>query len=122
MSQVAFLVDENVPASVVPAVLSREPSIRIPQVGVDPTVPPKGTLDPDLLAFAEAEGFALVTFDKDTMPGHIGDHLASGKHTLGVFIFPDGNSLSPGRIADELIIVWVASQAEEWIDRIEYLP
>jgi hypothetical protein len=56
------------------------------------------------------------------MPGHIGDHLASGKHTLGVFIFPDGNLLSPGRIADELIIVWVASQAEEWIDRIEYLP
>jgi len=72
--------------------------------------------------FAEANGFALVSFDKKTMPGHILDHLAVGHHTCGVFLFPNGNQLSPGRVADELILVWATSDADEFIDQIVYLP
>jgi hypothetical protein len=65
---------------------------------------------------------ALVTFDKTTMPGHISSHFTKGHHTYGVFIFPSGFSLSPGLVADELVIIWVASQAEEWIDVTRFLP
>jgi hypothetical protein len=91
-------------------------------VGIDPAAPPKGTPDSELLKFAEDNGLALVTFDKETMPLHVADHIATGRHTRGVFIFPNGNALSAGRIAEELILVWATSESEEWTDRIEFLP
>jgi hypothetical protein len=104
------------------AVQTADPAVGVLHVGIDAAAPPKGTRDPELLKFAEDNGLALVTFDKDTMPTHVADHLAAGRRTRGVFIFPNGNNLSPGRIAEELILVWATSEAEEWIDRIEFLP
>lgn len=117
-----FLLDEHVPPAVGNAVAGREPAITVLGVGIDPSSPPTGTLDPDLLAFAEAERLAVVTFDKTTMPGHAARHVAGGRHTWGVFVFPDGNDLSAGRVAAELELVWGASEADEWIDRVEFLP
>jgi hypothetical protein len=122
VSAVAFLLDENIPAPVRNALLALAPTARVRTVGVDPDVPPKRTPDPDLLIFAEAEGFALVTFDKDTMPDHASNHLAAGRHTWGVFIFPNGNKLSAGRVASELVMIWGASQPTEWTDLIVFLP
>jgi Domain of unknown function (DUF5615) len=122
VSQVRFLLDEQIPAPVRDAVMAAEPVIEFRQVGIDSDVPPKGTLDPDVLLFAEQERFELVTFDKRTMPDHVADHLAAGHHTWGVFLFPKGNYLSAGRIAEELVLVWAASQHDEWVDRIEKLP
>jgi len=122
VSQVAFLIDEDVPESVLDALNAAEPSIEVRKIGVHANAPPKGTLDPDVLLFAEQERLALVTFDKRTMPGHVADHLAAGHHTYGVFLFPKGNALSAGRIAEELVLVWAASQQDEWVDRIQPLP
>lgn len=122
MSQVTFLLDEQIPTSVGDALVALEPAILFRQVGAYPDVPAKGTLDPDVLIFAEEAGFALITFDKRSMRTHVATHLAAGHHTWGVFIFPNGKALSAGRIAEELLMVWTASQAEEWIDQIEFLP
>ena len=122
MSQVAFLIDEDVPEAVVDALNRAEPSIAVLKVGLHANAPPKGTLDPDVLRFAETEELALVTFDKTTMSGHVADHLAAGHHTWGVFLFPTGNHLSAGRIAQELVLVWAASQQDEWVDRTQTLP
>lgn len=38
----------------------------------------------------------------------------------GLLISPQ--RLSIGKAVDDLLLVWVASEAEEWIDRIDYLP
>jgi hypothetical protein len=122
VTRVAFLVDEGVPAAVANAVLALEPAVRLRVVGTSPDVPPKGTPDPALLVFAEDEGFAIVTFDKDTMPGHAADHTAAGRYTSGVFVFPRGNDLSAGRVADELVMIWGASAADEWTDLTVFLP
>lgn len=122
MTQVAFLLDEHIDPDVIDAVRRVEPSIQVRLVGWDDDVPQKQTPDPDLLVFAEREQAALVTFDKTTMPGHVTDHLAAGRHTWGVFIFPNGKDLSPGRIAAESVLVWSASERDEWVDRTEYLP
>jgi hypothetical protein len=122
MTRVAFLLDENIPAAVARALRQAEPLMTVRYAGHDPDCPPKKTPDPQLLIFAEENGYALVTFDINTMPGHVVDHLAGGRHTRGVFIFPTGNSLSAGRVAQELLTVWGASVADEWIDRIEFLP
>ena len=122
MSKVAFLLDEHVPVAVGNAILGLQPAALVRIVGTHPDVPPKRTPDPDLLVFAEAEGYAIVTFDKDTMPGHAADHTAAGRHTRGVFVFPNGNDLSAGRIANELVMIWEASEAEEWTDVTAFLP
>lgn len=122
MSQVKFLLDEDLPGSIGDAIGRREPSIFFRQVGADPDVPPKSTLDPDVLIFAESEQYAVVTFDKRTMKDHGIEHLAKERTLWGLFVFPNGNRLSAGRVADELLMIWTASEAEEWIDRIENLP
>jgi hypothetical protein len=120
VSSLAFILDADMTPKVIRAVHALEPSIHVQFVG-DGISPPRGTLDPELLVYCEENTLALVTFDKRTMPGHIADHLAAGRHTRGVIIIRD-QSLAPGRIADELLFVWSCSTAEEWIDRFEYLP
>jgi hypothetical protein len=122
MSRVSFLLDEQMPVFIVDALLLLEPTIEVVQVGVEPGTPPKGTSDPDVLKFAEVNSYALVTFDKTTMRDEAYRHVAKGQHTWGVFLFPDGHQLTAGKIANELLLVWVASEAEEWIDTVEFLP
>ena len=120
MSQVAYLFDEHVPRPALKALLAAEPSIRLLVVG-QPGAPPKRTPDPGLLAFAESEGMALVTNDRRTMRGHAADHLAAGRHTWGVFLYSQ-YTMSARLLADELLMIWSASQPEEWVDRVEFLP
>jgi len=122
VSKVAFLLDEHVPVAVGNAVLGLRPAAVVRVVGTHPDVPPKRTPDPVLLNFAEDEGYAVVTFDKDTMPGHAAAHVTAGRHTRGVFVFPNGNNLNAGLIASELVMIWEASEAEEWTDETVFLP
>lgn len=120
MSQVAYLFDEHVPPAVIKALLTAEPSIRLLVVGQH-GAPPKRTPDPDLLAYAEFERMAVVTNDRQTMIQHAADHLAAGHHTWGVFLY-SLYGMSAGSLADELLMIWVASPAAEWIDQIVFLP
>ena len=122
MSRISVLLDEHMPSFVGDAMIELEPSVNVVQVGVDPVAPPKGTLDPDVLKYAEANGLALVTFDKNTMIDDMYRHLENGRHTWGMFLFPNGNQLGAGIVADSLIFIWAATEAEEWIDKLEYLP
>lgn len=119
---VAFLLDEHVPLAVRNAVRAIQPPIRVRLIGVDADVPAKRAPDPAVLEFAEDNGYAVVTFDKETMPVHEQAHLAAGRHTWGVFLFPNGRRLSAGRIADELVLIWGTSHRDEWVDRFEFLP
>ena len=106
MSQVAFLLDEHLPLALVNAILATEPTVDVTCVG-QPGGPPKQTPDPVMIEVAEREGRAIVTFDKKTMPGHAAAHVASGRHTFGVFVFTDDH-VSPGRMAHELLLIWSA--------------
>ena len=120
MSSIAFLIDANMTPDVGDALHALEPSVAIQFVG-DGIAPPKRTLDPDLLVYAEENALTLITFDKKTMPGHIAAHLKLGRHSYGVMMFKD-QYLAPGRIADELYLVWACMTAEEWIDQYDYFP
>jgi hypothetical protein len=83
-------------------------------------VPPLGTLDPELLRFAEGAGYSLLSLDRRTMPTHVAHHLATGGHTWGVFLIR--RQATWQRLIDDLLLIWSASEAEEWRDRIERLP
>ena len=120
MSQVSYLFDEHMPDALINAIVRREPSItilRIGQVGA----PPKGVADPQVLEYAEREQMAIFTHDISTMPIHAARHSASGSKTFGVLVW----TRDLARVVDateDLILVWAASEAEEWVDKVEYLP
>ena len=55
------------------------------------------------------------------MTAHFWERLAAGKSSPGLFVVPD----RPGAIGytiEWLLLVWTASQSEEWRDQIVYVP
>jgi len=53
------------------------------------------------------------------MPRHFREFVRS-QHSPGVIVVPQ--HLPLGEVADDLILIWTATEAEEWTDRIVYLP
>jgi hypothetical protein len=86
----------------------------------DAGTPALGTLDPDVLRYLETAGMLLVTDNRVSMPGHVADHHAAGGHHFGIFRIRPGVAMA--HIIDSMCLLWEASDAEEWIDRLEWLP
>lgn len=54
------------------------------------------------------------------MPEHLDAHWQNGGHIWGLFWV---RRLTPiGRLAQEIHLVWEASEAEEWLDHLAWLP
>ncbi|MDA1014348.1 MAG: hypothetical protein O3A00_07830 [Planctomycetota bacterium] len=54
------------------------------------------------------------------MPNHIESHIAAGRHTSGVLLVTKRCTLAS--LADDLILIWAASSASDWLDAVVYLP
>lgn len=119
MSAVRILLDENVDTRLLAAVRRRSSSVEISQIG-EPERPALGTKDPELLEWCEVNQYSLVTNNRRSMPGHLTDHLAAGRHVPGIFILSE--DMSFGEIVDELLLIEGASEAEEYRDQLVYLP
>ncbi len=103
MDMLGFLVDENVPPIIATQLRLREPNIVAVAVG-QAGAPPKGTLDPKILLWLEEHHCALVTNNRASMPAHLRDHVAGGRHVPGIFVTPI--PLDIGLIVEELFLVW----------------
>ncbi len=114
-----YLIDENVNPIYPNQIRQREPDILIKVVG-EPETPPKSTLDPEILCWCEDNKFVLVTNNRTSMPVHLTDHIALGRHVPGIFIL--NPNLSVGENLEELILAALASEEDEYQDRIVYLP
>jgi hypothetical protein len=93
--------------------------LDVVQVG-ESGAPLRGTLDPDLLIAAEGFGRALLTGDRNSMWGHLANHFAAGHHTHGVFLMRNGFTLAV--VLQEVLLIWAATEADEWIDVTIYIP
>ena len=78
-----------------------------------------GLNDPDVLALAGRDGRVLVSHDQTTMPKHFGGFVHSNQ-SPGLIIVPQ--NLPVREAVEDLILIWTATQAEEWINRMAYLP
>jgi hypothetical protein len=78
-----------------------------------------GLPDLKVLERAAAEGRILVTHDQKTMPDHFARFVAD-QNSSGVLIVPQHLPLAV--VVEELLLVWDATEAEEWTNRIAYLP
>jgi hypothetical protein len=114
---IRFLAEEDLDADIIKGLRSREPAIDILDVK---STGLRGAKDPDLLELAAQQDRILITHDRRTMTRHVLERLSVGKRSPGLFIVPQQSPI--GEIVDWLLLVWTASQAEEWRDQIVYLP
>src|SRR5262245_51977534 len=119
---VRFLLDEN-QRGVLWQVVQRHNAMGIDPLDVvrvgDSTALPLGVDDITILRWAEREERILVTFDRDSMPRHLADHLADGGHCAGLFIL--SHMSKPIEVLEFLTLVAYASEPAEWRDWIKYL-
>jgi hypothetical protein len=82
--------------------------------------PPAGTKDPDLLMWCESYERVLVTEDRNSMPGHIVQHLAAGHHTAGALILRDGWTIRD--VVEMLVLYDQTHDPADMVDLIAYIP
>jgi len=78
-----FLLDEHVNRAIQRQLRRLDQTIEVLAVG-DPNAPPTGASDPDILSWLEEHGCVLVTGNRSTIPVHLANHLAAGRHTSGI--------------------------------------
>jgi hypothetical protein len=112
-----LLADEHIDGSLLAGVLQRHPEIefiRVQDYGL------RQAPDPVILEWITQNRFVFVTHDAKSMPRHVDERLQRGVATAGVFIVP--RWLSMGKVIDDLILIGLATDYEEWENRVVYLP
>jgi hypothetical protein len=111
--------DENVDPTYTTQLRRLKPDVFVLAVG-ELTAPKRGTLDREILSWCEEHGFILVTNNRKSMPVHLNDHLAQGRHIPRILIL--NTKLSMGENLEELILIADASFEGKYQDRIDFLP
>jgi hypothetical protein len=119
MSKIRYLLDENVNPILRAALLVQDSNLTVWQVGM-PGAPKFGMPDAEILIWCEENKFILLTHNRKSMPVHLQEHLALNRHANGIFILNENMSVS--EIVDELLLIASASELEEYLDLIRYLP
>ena len=114
-----FLIDENISPKYRTQLLNHEPSLTVLVIG-DEGAPARSTLDPEILEWCEKNQFNLITNNRKSMPQHLSDHLAAGHHVPGIFTI--NLKVPMGKIIDRLLLIAGASDVDEYIDQITYIP
>ena len=114
-----FLIDENISPEYRTQLLRHEPLLTVLVIG-DEGAPARSTPDPEILVWCEQNQFSLVTNNRESMPQHLSDHIAAGHHVPGIFTI--NRRVSMGLIIEQLILIVGASDEDEYIDRITYIP
>jgi hypothetical protein len=113
---VRFQADANLNQIILLAARRREPAMDF-QTAMEAEL--SGLNDPEVLARAAREGRILVTHDRKTMPRHFFAFITTAD-SAGVLIVPQ--HLPVAAAVDDLLLIWHATEAEEWINQIRSLP
>jgi len=114
--QIRFQADYDFNQKIVRAVVRHYPAVdfwTVHEAGLE------GVPDEQVLEIAAREGRILVSHDLSTMPTHFTKFI-SNHDSPGVLLIPQ--SLSIKQAVEELAIIWGASEAEEWVNTITWLP
>jgi hypothetical protein len=112
-----FLTDEDFDGRLTSALLARVGGldlVRVQDVGL------MHTPDPDLLAWAAAEGRIVLPHDRNTMTGFATARVNAGQPMPGLFVVDRQASL--GRALRDLEAMAAASEMDEWRDQIVFIP
>lgn len=104
-------------ARIVRGLLRRRPDldlVRVQDVGL------LGHDDPTVLEWAAQEGRILLTHDRATIPDFAYERINDGNVMSGVFVI--GNRYPVGQAIEEILLLVLCSNAEEWEGVVCYLP
>jgi hypothetical protein len=76
--------------------------------------------DDGVLEYAAGQGFVVVSHDVNTMTASAWGRLTAGRPLSGLLMVRQTSAIGP--IIDSLILIWSASEAEEWQGQIGFLP
>ena len=117
MSRPRFLTDHDLNEQIVTGVLRREPAlayVRAHDVGMSERP------DAEVLVYAADNGFIVVSHDVNTMPSAAYGRMSSGQKMSGLLMVKQSDPV--GAIISCLIVIWSASEAEEWENQVCFLP
>ncbi len=114
--KVRFQADNDLNQVIVKATVRNEPSLDFKTAHAAGL---HGLDDLEVLARAAAEGRVLVSHDRKTMPRHFAKFIQTATSS-GVLIAPQ--KLPVNNVADDLLLIWMVNEAEEWVNRIRILP
>lgn len=109
--------DEDFNNRIVRGLLRRQPDldvVRVQDAGL------AGKSDEDVLAWAANEGRILITHDVTTMRQTAYDRIAAGLPMPGVFEV--SQDVSIGKALDELLLLVLCSDQDEWEGQVRFLP
>ena len=114
--KVRFQADANLDARIVRGLKRRQPDIDFRSAEEARL---RGLADQEVLGLSAAANRILVTHDRRTMPGHF-EQFITGQESTGVIVI--AKDVSIGAAVDELLLVWAATEAEEWRNRLVWIP
>ncbi len=114
--RIRFQADNDLNKAIVRAVVRQERGVdfRSAQTARLDRVP-----DPEVLQSAATNGRVLVSHDFHTMPAHF-QKFVEEAWSPGVFLIPQ--DLPVARAVQSLLLIWAATEAEEWENRLCLIP
>lgn len=114
--KVRFQADADLNEDIVKGVLRREPKIDFRTATASVL---RSLSDLEVLTLAARENRVLVTHDRKTMPRAFGEFVRE-RSSPGILIVSQRTDLLA--VIEEVLLVWLASEAEEWTDRMCTIP
>ncbi len=112
-----FQADNDLRSAIRLGVLRQEPAIDF-RSARDAVL--DGVEDLDVLRRCANDRRVLVSHDKSTMPAAFRSFVAAGNRSSGLLLVAQKATI--GRVIESILLVWIATEAEEWTNRIEWLP
>jgi len=114
--KIRFQADADLDEDVVTGLIRREPGVDFrtaTEAGLE------GLDDQKVLHHAADAGRILVSHDRRTMPHHFAEYIVKNTSS-GVLIVSQKTATIVA--IDELLLIWTASEPEEWVNRIAVIP
>lgn len=114
---VRFLADADLNHTILLATVRKQPGIDFlaaREAGL------AGLSDREVLARAAADQRILVSHDFRTMPTAFAAVVGAGSASSGVILV--GQDFPIALCAEQLTLVWAASEPADWVNRLAYLP
>lgn len=116
MSQPRFLADNDLNDGIVDGLLRREPTIHFVRLReiTSPALP-----DADVLQLAADQGLIVISHDVTTMIREAGTRLERNLPFSGLIV--SAQAAPVGLVIERILMIALASEAEEWVNRVEFL-
>ena len=117
MSRPRFLVDHDFNDLIVQGVGRRKPAaefVRAREVDLQEAT------DADILTYAASQGLIVLSHDVSTMTDAAKVKLVAREPMTGLLLVPQRAAMR--NIIEDLVLIWAATEAEEWVDQVRFLP